>query len=158
MNSRSLFVGGLLLVVAMMVPGSGYAQEQQALLSQKDISGIYKCQGVGPDGTYQGIVEISKYGGTYRLHWILDDDEDLGLGILNGDTLAVSFVESRSVRGVMLFRIEMAGRLVGGWTLVGANGQVYSETLIKLSEEEVTKLPPRQPQSAPSPARPIKVA
>ncbi len=159
MNRRT-FVALAVTVVTLTIPVRGRAQEQQAPTPQEDISGMYDCQGVGPDGPYQAIVEITKNDDTYRLRWVLGENEELGLAIFKDDTLAVSLVGSNSTGGVMIFRIEQpSGRLVGGWSAIGSDGKVYSETLTKRSGEEVIPSSPSRPSATPRPTtRPLKVA
>jgi hypothetical protein len=114
----------------------GAPQDQAPVQPQsKDtLDGVYECQGVGPNGDmYHGIVEIGKNDHTYRLQWRLagDDTVYLGLGIVKGDTLAVSYFGETV--GVVLYRIEDGPKLIGEWTVVGADGEVYSETLTKVA-------------------------
>jgi hypothetical protein len=58
-----------------------------------DLAGIYRCNGVNPDGTaYEGVVEIAKLDGTYRVVWALSDNSSVtGVGIFSGGVLAVSY-------------------------------------------------------------------
>ena len=110
----------------------------------QDLSGMYQCEGVGPNGTkYRGIVEIAKNDQTYRLRWtIRPDGVYLGIGILRGDELAVSYFGQ--VLGVVLYQIEKGPRLVGQWTVMGADGQVFSETLTKMSMKATTPTAPKK--------------
>lgn len=140
-------IGKLLVVLALVscfnlaVPASSAAQ---------DISGVYQCDGVGPNGKpYKGVVEIAKNDQTYRLRWtVAPDGIYLGIGIRNGDLLAASYFGQ--VLGVVLYKIEKGPRLVGEWTVTGADGQVYSETLTKMSLKAATPAKPkkRSPRAA----------
>jgi hypothetical protein len=61
-------------------------------------------------------------------------DSDLiavGMGIRTGDVLAVSYLSG--LPGVVAYRIEEGDRLVGEWTVAGAEGELFSETLVKVS-------------------------
>jgi hypothetical protein len=93
-----------------------------------DITGRYAVVGTNPDGgTYQGTAEISKRGATYRIRWVIGVNETYeGVGILEGDVLAVSF-SSGTTSGVVLYRVEKA-KLSGRWALLGSDA-VHSETL-----------------------------
>jgi hypothetical protein len=112
----------------------------------QDLTGRYQCEGVGPNGTrYRGVVEIARNDQTYRLRWTIPPDGVyLGIGIISGDELAASYFGQ--VLGVVLYKIEKGPRLVGQWTVTGAEGQVYSETLTKLSMKVTT---PAQPTNNP---------
>jgi hypothetical protein len=106
---------------------------------------MYECQGIGPDGKpYRGIVEITKNDDTYRLQWTLGEEGGvyLGLGIIKDNTLAVSYFGE--VVGVVLYRIETGSRLVGEWTVIGADGHVYSETLTRVAANQVPLPPARK--------------
>jgi hypothetical protein len=118
-----------------------------------DLNGTYLCEGTRPDGAeYKGIVRIVRHNGAYQLVWNVGREEQhLGIGILNGDVLAVSYYGG--VPGVVAYRIEQAekgSRLVGQWTVANAGGQVFGETLTRLTQE-VTAIPPPPAPSAPAP-------
>jgi len=79
---------------------------------------------------YRGVVEIAKNGKTYRLRWMIPPDGVyLGLGILQEDQLAVSYFGH--IAGVIVYKVEKS-RLAGQWTVVGDDGDVYSEVLTKI--------------------------
>ena len=109
-----------------------------------DITGIYECHGINPDGTsYQGVVEIWKNGDTYRLTWVFGGGTKVfGIGVLSGNMFAVSTFGDTT--GVVLYKVEEGSRLIGEWTALGLDGKTYSETLTKLEQ-------PPLPQSPPSP-------
>lgn len=156
--SRKHFVVGVCILVGIMFYGRpGIAQEQQTPVG---ITGIYEYQGVGPDGQYQGILEIFQQGEIYGVRWGFGENSygngvggvDYGIGILNGKTLAVSFIGSA---GAMLFRVDDKSTclLVGEWIMIGS-WKVYSETWRKLSEGEIeTSKKPIPPQAPPPPKR-----
>lgn len=95
-----------------------------------DITGRYAVAGTNPDGgMYQGTAEISKRGATYRIRWVIGVSETYeGVGILEGDVLAVSF-SSGTTSGVVLYRVEK-GKLTGRWAVLGGDA-VYRETLTR---------------------------
>jgi hypothetical protein len=97
----------------------------------KDITGRYSCEGTNPAGqTYKGTVEITKKGDTYHLAWSIGAGDNYeGLGILEGDTLAVSYYGGAT--GVVVYKVQKGGKLVGKWAVVEGEGKVYTETLTK---------------------------
>jgi hypothetical protein len=112
----------------------------------RSVAGIYLCEGANPDGSpYQGLVEIVAVDKTYLIHWVMADGaEVLGVGIRNSDVLSVSYFGGTPA--VAVYRID-GDRLVGEWTMGGAEGMLYSETL--------TRMPNQQPQPGkPKPERP----
>lgn len=125
--------------------------------------GTYDCQGVEPDGTaYQGVVQIIPNRGTYDVIWIFSSGQQYaGLGVVNGDVLAVSYFTNRP--GVVAYRIEQGDkgpRLQGQWTVVGA-GAAFHETLTRLTSEvkrpTAPAQPPREkPKSDLRPLRPLR--
>jgi hypothetical protein len=134
MLRKLLLLLALIPVLSLTVPAS---------IQVQNLNGTYQAEGVGPNGRkYRGIVEIIKHDQTYRLKWtVAPDGVYFGIGILKGDELAVSYLGQ--VLGVVLYKIEKGPRLVGDWTVVGADGQVYSETLTKMSLRATT---PPQPK------------
>jgi hypothetical protein len=120
--------------------------------SASPIAGTYECQGVEPDGTpYRGVVQIIPSAGTYEVVWIFASGQQYsGLGVVNGDVLAVSYFTNRP--GVVAYRIEQSDsgpRLQGQWTVVGA-GKVYHETLTRMTTD-VKRI---EPPPAPAPRHP----
>jgi hypothetical protein len=122
-------------------------QEPQpdASLAKRTVAGIYLCEGANPDGSpYKGLVEIVAVDNTYLVHWMMADGaEVLGVGIRNRDVLSVSYFGGTPA--VVVYRID-GDRLVGEWTMGGAEGMLYSETL--------TRMPDQKPGS---PSRPQRV-
>jgi hypothetical protein len=57
----------------------------------------------------------------------------LGVGIVTGDVLSVSFVAGATI-GIMAYEFGGDGHLSGRWTLAGDDETVYSETLTKLPD------------------------
>lgn len=115
--------------------------------------GTYDCQGVEPDGTpYRGVVQIIPNAGTYDVIWIFASGQQYsGLGVVNGDVLAVSYFTNRP--GVVAYKIETGDkgpRLQGQWTVVGA-GKVFHETLTRVSEDVKRTEPAPKPQRQPPP-------
>jgi hypothetical protein len=103
--------------------------------SESELAGVYACNGKNPDGSsYDTVVEIVKQDGAFVLRWF--DQSELvavGLGIRKGDVLAVSYFSE--LPGVAAYHIEDGSRLVGEWTVAGAGGELFSETLTKMPTE-----------------------
>jgi hypothetical protein len=113
------------------------------------LTGTYDCQGVEPDGTpYRGLVQISPNRGTYDVVWIFESGQQYaGLGVVNGDVLAVSYFTNRP--GVVAYKIEKSekgSRLEGQWTVVGA-GAVFHETLTRMTRDVKKPEPPARPRT-----------
>jgi hypothetical protein len=146
MRRASLLLSIVLGVLTFTVPADS-APEQ-------DLTGVYLCSGKNFDGTtYDGLVEISKDNGAFQLQWLIDDDVvAVGMGIRKGDVLAVAYYSA--LPGVVAYRIEPNNRLVGEWTLVGAKGTLFSETLTKVSSDKLGKSRlPSRPAPPPPPVR-----
>ena len=102
-----------------------------AVADEPDITGKYNCEGTNPGGkTYRGTVTITKKGDAYYLKWSLNaGDTYAGIGILEGNVLAVSYYGG--ITGVVVYRVEKGGKLVGKWSIADGKGKVYTETLGK---------------------------
>jgi len=123
----------LLLLLAFLTAAMNVADPASAGPGA-DLSGTYACQGINPDGSsYESVVvEIVRYNDAYQLRWLADSDLiAVGMGIRTGDVLAVSYLSG--LPGVVAYRIEEGDRLVGEWTVAGAEGELFSETLVKVS-------------------------
>ena len=98
---------------------------------QPELAGVYRCDGMNPDGTiYHGFVEITKLKGTFRVRWTLADEASvLGIGIYSNSTLSVGYFGGAPA--IVVYKID-GEHLVGEWTMVGMDGAVYSETLTKM--------------------------
>ena len=116
----------LLGVVAIAVCAfSGTA----AQTTDPELSGVYRCNGMNPDGTaYQGVVEISKLKNTFRVRWTMDDGSIIGVGIFSNGVFAVSYFGGAPA--VVVYKLD-GTNLVGEWTMGGIEGAVYKETLTK---------------------------
>ena len=112
---------------------------------QTELSGVYRCNGMNPDGTaYQGIVEISKLRNTFRVRWTMDDGSIIGVGIFSNGIFAVSYFGGAPA--VVVYKLD-GTNLVGEWTMGGIEGAVYKETLTK-TDGAAPALPvpgPREP-------------
>jgi hypothetical protein len=131
----------LVCLVILGVVGQVGASEKAP---ENSLVGTYECEGQNPDGAmYTGIVEIVKHKDTYLVRWTMQDDSQVvGVGILNGDMLSVSYFGGTPA--LVVYTVAENGRLDGKWTAGGAEGELFSETLTKM------------PEGAPRPAKPTK--
>ena len=72
----------------------------------------------------------------------------IGIGIIRGDVLAVSYYTGTNI-GIALYHIEKGPRLTGEWTVLGADGQRYPETLTKMGRDARQQDPEALPGAAP---------
>ena len=130
-----LLIAALMTLVGLTAPAARRAD-------QPELQGVYRCDGSNPDGSpYRGIVEIAKNHDTFQIRWTFPDRRSaFGIGLVRGNTLSVSYFGAGTA-GLAIYKIEEGKRLVGEWTVAGADGSVYAETLTKLSEN------PRDPST-----------
>jgi hypothetical protein len=143
-----VFCAALVAVVGSTTYGSQQpspADRQQAVPEQPapqpdspkklSVAGVYLCEGANPDGSpYQGLVEIVAVDNTYLVRWMMADGaEVLGVGIRKSDVLSVSYFGGTPA--VVVYAID-GDRLVGEWTMGGAEGMLYSETLTKMPDQK----------------------
>lgn len=123
------------LFVILVLTGGLTVAGPTTVSSEVDLSGVYECNGVGPEGDpYKGVVEIVRKDKMYWVQWTLSpQDVNHGFGIIQGDMFAVTFFGGTA--GVALYKIEAGSRLVGQWTIVDAEGGVFPETLTKSSSQ-----------------------
>lgn len=143
------------LVGFVAVPASVAAQGAK-------LDGMYRSHGKNPDGSeYRGFVEVVRNGDSFVVSWLSPERTreavritrvSVGVGIVEGDVLAVSYTASR-VPAIATYRIEAGGeRLVGQWTVMNGRGSVFIETLEKLpSSAEIPPINPNRPSERPSP-------
>ncbi len=133
----------LALTVLLFNPFTAYTQ-----VVTPDIAGVYRAEGKNPDGSsYSGCAEITKVQGTFRVRWTFENGGMLGVGIYSNGVFAVSYFVG--VPAIVVYKIE-DNRLVGEWTMGGAEGAKYIETLTK--DQKCSLLSPN-PQ-APNPRSP----
>jgi hypothetical protein len=141
--ARTLALVGVLCAALVPIPAAG---EEPGI----DLSGVYACKGQNPDGTpYAAVVEIVKRQDTYVVRWTMPEDVQVtGVGIQRGSVLAVSYVGGGPA--IVVYSVGGDGRLDGTWTLAGAQGAVFSETLTRVGDVLVRPAAPRQtPRPAP---------
>ena len=135
------------IIVALVGPKWATAEG----VSQKDLTdltGVYSCEGTNPDGkSYSAIVEILKTQDTYLVRWTMaNNTQVIGVGIFSNGVLAVSYFGGAPA--VVVYATTTDGRLDGKWTMGGAKGLLFTETLTKMPEGQQ-----RQPAKPPAPPR-----
>ena len=97
-------------------------------LEAANLAGSYTCQGVNPNGpSYSGTVKIIPSGDAYLLNWTIQGTTHTGVGIVTGNYLSSSW-SSGGPGGIVVYRIESDGRLVGTWANP-SGGALGTETL-----------------------------
>jgi hypothetical protein len=104
-----------------------------------DIDGYYTCKGIDNLKNYNGIAVITKKEEVYVVQWMVGMGASFfGVGIRQGDTLAVSWALPGDVKGVVrginVYHIEKGPRLVGEWATLPGRGTVNRETLTFLKK------------------------
>jgi hypothetical protein len=99
-----------------------------------EIDGYYTCKGIDNLKNYTGIAVITKKEEVYVVQWMVGMGAGFyGVGIRQGDTLAVSWALPGDVKGVVrginMYHIEKGPRLVGEWATLPGRGTVNRETL-----------------------------
>ena len=91
-----------------------------------DPVGSYSIEGTNPGNgaRYDGTVEITKTGETYRVIWVVGGTRYVGTGIGNKDFIAVSY-RSGNDTGLALYGAD-GGNWAGVWTYAGGR-EVGSE-------------------------------
>ena len=118
-----------LLVILAAIWTAPVADAQEAHLA-----GRYQAEGMNPDGKpYRSVVEIEHDGQSYVVRWLERDGLTVavGIGIVRGEWLSVSYLAGRQL-GVVVYRIEKGPQLKGEWTVLGADGSLWPETLSKV--------------------------
>ena len=126
-------------VIALIATGAVPASSA----GQPAFEGVYIARGVDAEGKqYRRAVDIERHGDRFTVTWvaaevvgqaIILEPTWVGVGIVNGETLSVSFV-AEDVFGIMVYTFGEDGQVSGRWTLAGDDERVYSETLTKLPD------------------------
>lgn len=88
-----------------------------------DIAGQYNVVGTNPNGSpYRGTVEVIRQGAVYQFRWKAGPQYD-GVGVVNGNVIAVAFTEGADGKGcgVVDYTIAADGTLDGKWGYWGQN-------------------------------------
>ncbi|MBV1799638.1 hypothetical protein [Siccirubricoccus sp. G192] len=85
--------------------------------------GAYQVEGQNPDGTtYGGVFMLQEAAGaSWLATWQVADVRLVGLGLIQGGVLAVSFVVNGRP-GIAAYEVEADGSLRGSWTTGGGLG------------------------------------
>ncbi len=152
------------IAVAMTIPLGGVAVAQQPPEEPQQevvvvpprapsIVGFYLCEGMGSYGKpYEGLVQISQVGATYRLRWkTANGGVGFGIGVLAGDTLAITYFGK--MPSVVVYHIrELTGQLIGEWATSEAEGEVFPEVLTRVADSlQPTLGPEKPPEPEPQP-------
>lgn len=107
----------LLLLIALLL--GAFAMPATAQIRQ----GEYEVEGQNPDGsTYGGIFALQDAPGAgWIATWQVGDVRLVGLGLVQGGVLAVSFVVSGRP-GIAAYEVQEDGRLRGVWSTGGGLG------------------------------------
>ena len=82
-----------------------------------NIAGKYTITGTNPNGsTYRGALEVIEHGDVYQFRWNAGNQYD-GVGVVNGDVVAVAFANGPNGTGcgVVDYNIQGDGSLIGRW-------------------------------------------
>jgi hypothetical protein len=107
------------LLAAALTPALTAALPAAAQLRE----GLYEVEGTNPDGsTYEGRFLLQAGpAASWVARWQVGDEQVIGLGLIQGGVLAVSFVINGRP-GIAVFEVEPDGRLRGSWTSGGGMG------------------------------------
>ena len=108
----------LLLAIVLLGPVLGTAPADAQIRQ-----GFYEIEGRNPDGSpYNGVFALENApGASWYAAWQVGDVRLLGLGLIQGGVLAVSFiVDGRP--GIATYEVEADGRLRGTWSTGGGIG------------------------------------
>lgn len=111
---RTLLLLALALLGPTLLPDRAAAQIRQ---------GFYQVEGRNPDGSpYEGMFALENApGASWYATWQVGDVRLMGLGLIQGGVLAVSFVVDGRP-GIATYEVEADGRLRGIWSTGGGMG------------------------------------
>lgn len=129
---------GLALAIAVLTLQGDAAVRQEAL------GGVYLVEGVNPDGApYTGVVELTATGAQWQLHYRFEPaGEAVGIGLLQGDVLAVIFQTESGLIGMTAFAVDRSKTpmvLRGQWVVPGHDA-VLTETLTRTNVRDPAML------------------
>jgi hypothetical protein len=105
-----------------------------ALAAQPDIAGKYQCAGSNPDGSrYSGTVVITPMGSAWRIDWTIAGSSHGGVGLLEGNVFSACWnIRGTRDGGIVVYRTEPDGRMIGQWSTTKGSGSVATETLTRV--------------------------
>jgi hypothetical protein len=97
---------------------------QPARAAERSIVGQYEVRGRGiaQQQPYRGTATVEKAGAAYKVTWQVGRERYIGTGLLDGDAFAVVYGEAgvAAPPGLVLYRIQADGSLLGTYTSLGA--------------------------------------
>jgi hypothetical protein len=98
-------------------PANSNSAANQVATPPADIAGDYDATGTNEDGSpYKGALKVIKRGDVYQFRWTAGRQYD-GIGIPNGNVVAVAFTEGSDGKGcgVVSYQLLDDGTLDGKW-------------------------------------------
>jgi hypothetical protein len=151
-------------IVLGIVPGFATTN---ARADEPLVTGVYLSNRLNADGSqYQSVVYVVRDHDTFLVSWmdlranngqVVIVPAAAGVGMVEGRVFAVSQYSHQAI-GLMLYRIEEDGRLIGRWTSAEGDGAAYSETLTRLPEHAPERLVPSREQDDQPGERPTRAA
>lgn len=103
-----------------------------------NIAGKYNVTGTNPNSaSYRGTLEIIPHGDVYQFRWTAGSQYD-GVGVVNGEVVAVSFAAGANGKGcgVIDYLIRGDGSLVGRWGYWGTD-EAGNENATRISGSDL---------------------
>jgi hypothetical protein len=100
---------------------SSSSTDKAAPATHANIAGKYTIAGTNPNNSvYRGALEVVEHGDVYQFRWNAGNQYD-GVGVVNGDVVAVAFANGPNGTGcgVVDYDIQGDGSLVGRWGFWG---------------------------------------
>jgi hypothetical protein len=129
-----------------------------ARADEPHVTGVYLSNRLNADGSqYQSVVHVVRDHDTFVVSWmdlranngqVVIVPTAAGVGMVEGRVFAVSQYSQQTI-GLVLYRIEEDGRLIGRWTSAEGDGAAYSETLTRLPEYAERLVPSREQDDQP---------
>ena len=117
---------------------SASSTDTSAPATKANIDGKYNITGTNPNGAaYRGTLQIIPHGDVYQFRWNAGTQYD-GVGVVNGDVVAVSFAAGANGKGcgVIDYLIRNDGSLVGRWGYWGTD-EAGSENATRISGSDL---------------------
>jgi hypothetical protein len=114
------------------------AASESAPATTANIAGKYNITGTNPNSApYRGTLEIIPHGDVYQFRWNAGSQYD-GVGVVNGDVVAVSFAVGANGKGcgVIDYLIRNDGSLAGRWGYWGTD-EAGSENAPRISGSDL---------------------
>jgi len=102
------YLAHLLILTALLSPhGSKDLAPMAPQVEDIEFTGYYTCEGQTLEGSYTGVVVITKKRDTYLIRWIFQSGQRIiGTGMREGNSLWVGWSDQTTV-GVCRYRIEL---------------------------------------------------